>query len=452
MRFSILFLLVSSLMFTGCFGPKAMTKRGVEMQAAGLNRNAAEQFYGALVRKPGYLEALVGLRTTGQNIIDVQIGEFQKASLDGRREDALKLYDEIIAYQARIAKVNVDLVIPASLKSDYENHLDEHLLELDATGHAQLEAEDFEGAASTFREIIRLDAAYGDAKALLVVAQAEPLYRRGVKALEEEQYRGAHTAFTQTLGHDAAYKDAKAMLEQALEEGRYNIAIMDFDARNRDRDVALELRSGVQNALIQTKDPFLGVVDRTQRDEIIAEQQLSISGISDEQVEVGGLAGARAMLSGAILMYTIETGSPLTSVRPGFRKYFKEVTDEDGKIKKVAAFAPVQYMLHSQRRNAVLKYELKLISTETSEVLFSKVEEVLTSDEIEFATSQVEAGLLYPARSNGEVNRSGKQEMNRLLGGRRELMPESTMRNQLLQEAAQRGTRNIEQFISTHIQ
>ena len=214
----------------------------------------------------------------------------------------------------------------------------------------------------------------------------------------------------------------------------------------------MELRSSIQNGLIQSSDPFLGIVDRTQRDEIIAEQELSISGLSDEQVEVGGLAGARAMLTGAILMYTMESGEPVRSRRQGFRKYLREVRDDEGNIKKVTAFAPAQYTVHTQRRNVIIKYELKLVSTETSEVLFSKVEEVTTSDNIEFATSPVQAGMLYPARSNGEVNRRGKSQMERWLNARRELMPESRMRNQSVQEAASRGIRKVEAFLSSHIE
>lgn len=422
------------------------------MQDAGMVRQAAELYYQALRKKPSYIEAMVGLRSAGQGVVDTWVGEFQQASMDGRRKDALGLYNNMTAYTQRMSKVDVDLIIPTTIVSDYEDHLDEHLIELDDLGHQQLDAEDFAGAADTFKEIIHLDAEYGDAKALLVVAQAEPEYRNGKAMLTEMRYRAAHGAFSRALAFDKAYKDAEALRQTALEDGRFNLAVLKFDSRNRDKDIALELRSNIQNGLIQSSDPFLGIVDRTQRDEIIAEQELSISGLSDEQVEVGSLAGARAMLTGAILMYTMESGEPVRSPRQGFRKYMREVRDDEGKIKKVAAFAPAQYTVHTQRRNVIIKYELKLVSTETSEVLFSKVEEVTTSDNIEFASSPVQAGMLYPARSNGEVNRSGKSQMERLLNARRELMPESRMRNQAVQEAASRGIRKVENFLSSHIE
>jgi len=451
MRSTFFLLTLTSLLLTACSGPKALTKRGMELQDAGMYKQAAEMYYLALRKKRGMVDAMVGLRSAGQGYIDTQVGDFQRASLDGRRADALKLYDDMLAYRTRISSVDVDLLIPASVTNDYENHLDDHLVELDEQGHAQLESEDFAGAAETFQEIIRLDPEYKDAQSLLIIARAEPLYRQAESDLSNNAYRAAYEGLEKVLALDAAYKDATSLLEQALEEGRFNLAVLTFDSRRQNEDVALELRSGVQNGLIQSNDPFIGVVDRTQREEILAEQQLSISGISDEQVEVGEIAGARAMLTGAILMYAMETGSPLSTPRPGFRKYFKEVQDEEGKTKKVAAFAPAQYVLHSQNREVILKYELKLVSTETSQVLYSKVDEVRGGDAVEFATSLVQAGSLYPARSNGEVNRNGKSEMSQLLGARRELMPESTLRNQVLQEATRRCTRQVESFLSEYI-
>ena len=162
-------------------------------------------------------------------------------------------------------------------------------------------------------------------KPCLSVAQAEPEYRNGKAMLPTMRYRAAHGAFVERLTFDKPIqRRTNPCSKAALEDGRFNVAVLKFDSRNRDKDIALELRSNIQNGLIQTNDPFLGIVDRTQRDEIIAEQELSISGLSDEQVEVGALAGARAMLTGAILMYTMETGDPIRTSRQGFRKYFRE--------------------------------------------------------------------------------------------------------------------------------
>lgn len=439
------------LTLVGCSGPKALTKRGTELQEAGLGRQAAEMYYNALRKKPGYVDAMVGLQLTGQNVVNGMISDFKQASLNGQRSDAVRHYEDMAAYQKRMTRVGVDLKIPPSIARDFQSNLDEHLLELDTQGKAQLEREDFQAAESTFEEIARLNPDDDEARALLVIAKAEPFYREGKAQSAVEHHRAAHTAFQTALRFDGNYKDALSLSSSALEEGRFNVALIDFESTPRQRDVALELRSGIMNGLIQSGDPFIGVVDRTQREEIMAEQALSISGLSDEQVEVGGLAGAKAMLSGSILRYNIETEPLLTTTRQGFRKYFKEVKNDEGKTTKVAAFAPIQYTVHSQHRDVVLKFELKLISTETSEVLFSQVEEVNIGDAVEFASCHVEANMLYPARPNGEVDRSGNKRMRSLLGARRELQSESFLRDQIFKEAVRMGVRDVESFLGEHI-
>lgn len=449
---SLLPLFGLALILTACNGPKSISKRAGELYAAGFNEQAANLYTMALRKKPGYVDAMVGLKMTGQGVVDIHIGEFQRAALSGRRADAIAEYDKMMAFKAKVAAVGVVLLVPATVEADHADLVDEHLIELDEAGHAQLEEEDFEAAEATFKEILRLDPAYGDAADLLIVARAEPKYRVGQTALEDGRFREAHSNLGLVLALDKDYKDASALHQEALETGRFNVAISDFDSRNRDRDVALELRSGVQRGLLDSSDPFVGVVDRTLREDILAEQELSLSGMSDETVTVGEIAGARAILTGAVLTYSSETGSPLSTSRNGYRKYFREVKDDEGKIKKVAAFSPARYNLHTQRRSVFLKFEIKLISTETGEVLLSEVEQVHAQDAVEYAVSQVPAGSLYPARANGEVDRSGKSRMNALLGARRQLATESALRAQVIQEATARGKRDIEQFLARHIE
>ena len=448
---TVLLAIGTALLLTACNGPKAMSKRAGELHAAGFSEQAAHLYYMALRKRPTYTDAMVGMRQTGQGVVDGLIGEFQQAAMDGRRADAIQLYDRMVDYQEKIARVQVDLIIPASVVADHDDLLDGHLIELSEQGHRQLDEQDYAGAEATFREILRLDAQYGDAAALLTVARAEPRYQAGRTALESGLFRDAHAKLAEVVGLDANYKDAADLRDEALELGLFNVAVTDFQASDRDMDVALELRSGIQNGLLQANDPFIGVVDRTLREDIIAEQHLSLSGLSDETVAVGELAGARAMLTGSVLSYSAETSNLQTTSRSGFRKYFKQVKDEEGNLKKVAAFAPASYKLYTQRRQVELKFELKLISTETGEVLLSEVERVHAQDAVEYAVSQVQAGSLYPARANGEVNRSGKSRMNALLGARRDLATLSALRAQVIAEATTRGRRDIEQFLERHI-
>lgn len=449
-----LLLLLSGLAFllVSCNGPKGITKRATELQMAGMDRQAADLYYMALRKKPGYIDAMVGLKLSGQGVLDAELGEFQRFAMSGERANAISTFDNMTRYVAKIASVKVDLLIPPSTSKTHANLVDDHLIELDEQAHTQMAEEDFASAETTLKEILQLDPTFGDAAALLIVAKAEPKYRAGKLAYEAALYRTATSNLNEVIRLDKEYKDARELLAVALEEGRFNVAVTSFESNANQKDIALEMRSGIQNALLNTTDPFIGVVDRTLREDIIAEQELSLSGISDETVDVGGIAGAKAILTGAVLQFSSETSRPISTTRNAFRKYFKEVLDDEGKTKKVAAFAPARYTLHNQRRTVQLKFEIKLVSTETGAVLMSQVEQVQVEDAIEFAVSQVQAGSLYPARSNGAVDRNGQRRMNQLLRAPRELRPASSMRTQLVAQAIARGQKDIEGFLSHHIQ
>ena len=86
---SLLPLFGLALILTACNGPKSISKRAGELYAAGFNEQAANLYTMALRKKPGYVDAMVGLKMTGQGVMDIHIGEFQRAALSGRRADAI---------------------------------------------------------------------------------------------------------------------------------------------------------------------------------------------------------------------------------------------------------------------------------------------------------------------------------------------------------------------------
>ena len=100
---SLLPLFGLALILTACNGPKSISKRAGELYAAGFNEQAANLYTMALRKKPGYVAAMVGLKMTGQGVMDIHIGEFQRAALSGRRADAIAEYDKMMAFKAKVA-------------------------------------------------------------------------------------------------------------------------------------------------------------------------------------------------------------------------------------------------------------------------------------------------------------------------------------------------------------
>ena len=107
--------------------------------------------------------------TAGQGVVDTWVGEFQQASMDGRRKGrpgSVRQHDGL--YGQRMSKVDVDLIIPIFYRFGLRGPPGRTPHRIGRTRDtSNWKPRTFAGAAATFKEIIHLDAEYGDAKALL---------------------------------------------------------------------------------------------------------------------------------------------------------------------------------------------------------------------------------------------------------------------------------------------
>ena len=57
-----------ALALASCNGPKSLSKRAGELHAVGFNQQAADLYAMALRKRPGYVDAMIGLKMTGQGV------------------------------------------------------------------------------------------------------------------------------------------------------------------------------------------------------------------------------------------------------------------------------------------------------------------------------------------------------------------------------------------------
>ena len=69
---------LSLLTFTGCNGSKAFVKRAAKMEEAGMMPQAADLYMTAVVKKPTNVDAVVGLKRTGQVVLAQHIAKFDE--------------------------------------------------------------------------------------------------------------------------------------------------------------------------------------------------------------------------------------------------------------------------------------------------------------------------------------------------------------------------------------
>lgn len=418
-----------------CSGSKAYSKKAEKLDQAGLYAEAADMYLQAVSRNQKNVDAKIGLKKTGQQVLDDKMSAFFRAkSMGEQKRDAVQAYLDGTAYADRVSRLGVVLEVPDHYKRDFEEVKGAYLVELYQRGTALMEKQDFKAAEAVFAEIGKLEPAYKDAQSLKDVAYLEPLYRQGKTDLEAGHYRKAHAALDKVVSKDSGYKDARELLKEAVRLGQYTVAVLPFTGGKQDQ--AARMNAYATTAMTSTNDPFLRVVDRENMDRILEEQRLGLSGVVDEQtaVQVGNLMGAQAVLMGSVIDYREEPGQLRRSTKNGFESYqVRKLNAETGKYYNETRYKPVKYAEFYQENKVHFSFSYKLVSLETGEVLVSRVIEDTADDHIYYATYDGDKTNLYPER-NGVVNtaRNERNQLSSLLTASREMKSMSVLANELM--------------------
>lgn len=433
-------LLLAASALAGCTGSKSFAKKGLKLDEAGLYAEAAGMFEESARRNVNNVEAKIGLKRTGQRLLDDKLSAFFKANAMGSAKgDAVAAYQDAKAYQERIARLGVALEIPDHYRADFERVKGEYLVELYNEGQELLAKEQHKAAEQVFAKIMRLEPNYKDASSLQNVAYLEPLYRQGKADLEAKAYRKAYASLEKVIARDAGYKDAMALRQEALTKGQFTVAVLPFTTATKRQDIAARLQGQAITALTETRDPFLKVVDRENLDRIMQEQRLSLSGVVDEQTaaRVGNLIGAQALLIGDVTDYREEPGQLRQGTKNGFEAYrVEQINKETGEKYFVTRYKPVTYTEHYQENKARMAVNYRLISLETGEVLMSKSFEREAADHMYYATYSGNRDWLFPSINGvADLNDNRRRDLRNLLNAPREVKSVATLGSELVRQS-----------------
>ncbi len=403
-----------------CNGSKAFVKRGAKMEAAGMMPQAANLYYTAVVKKPSNIDAMVGLKRTGQVVLGQHIASFDEAVAYDLRETALDAWHDAEAWDAKLEAVGVDLAFPEAKRATYETVKNAHLDASYRQANILLEQEMFDEALLEFDAILQLDPTYQDAPALRNVAFCEPRYRKGVQAQEGERFREAHAALAEVTQTDPGYKDAGNRLNDVLDEGRFTVALVDFKNGSSRLNLEVKIQSLVEQALMSSEDPFLKVVDRESLALILQEQSMGMSGLtSGGDVEIGNMLGAKALLKATITTCDHRQTRLMSSYQTGYEQYKVERVNEEGKKYYETKYRQVQYREFTQDASVDIACTFKFISTTTGEVISSNTLYGRASDNIRYITYGGNRNKFYlGGHSGARTGSSGRAERDRLMSSR----------------------------------
>ena len=416
------------------------------MEEVGMMQQAANFYYTAVTKDAYNADALAGLQRAGQWVLNDHLARFDEARLAGNRGTAVSAFERAKAYQNKVERLGIGLLILSETEAAYNRVKNDHLEEVYEEAVAHLENEAFSESLRDFDEVLRLDPKYKDAQSLADIAYCEPLYRNGLKALEREHWRSAYNDFNACVGRDTNFKDAKVLREECLEKGQFAIALVNFENGSNRQGMETKLKSYVQQALGESQDPFLHLVDRENQELILQEQQLALSGVIDanSSVEVGGLMGAKAILKGTVVSCDVNTSSRQRTDMQGFESYKVAKVNEDGKKVYETKYRPVIYQKYQQTRTVKVTVQLSLISLETGKTEMTEIIKREQNDLTEYARYGGDNNNIYPARSNGSLWRLGRRDLLEQLQADNNLRSEASMVDAAISEIANASRSRVE--------
>lgn len=434
------------LTLSACSGSKHFTKLGAKQEAAGLMSEAAGSYYTALLKKRTNVDAQIGMKKTGQMVLNGMLNEFARAKNFGTNKEAVYSFHAARDYRDRIKMVGVELQMAEFYLTDYEHAKNAYLLELYEQGTQLLEEQKFQEAETRFKEIRGLDPNYKDAAELGDIAYLEPLYNEGKLHFQDKQYRAAHEHFEKVIARKSSYRDARDMRDQCIEKGRFTIAMMPFTNATTTPGLDARVSAYLLDAMIGIRDPFLRVVDREHMQTIINEQKLQMSGAVDEAtaVQVGQIAGAQAILTGTVLSYSNQNGNVRSTVRDGYESYQVKRTNDEGNVYYETRYKPVKYTEFYNSSSVSISFQYKLISLQTGEIIKTDIIERSVRDEVLYARYDGNANDLYPASQTGvNLSRQDRQSLTSMLNGRQQLRNTTELSNDLFNQVTTVVTKNI---------
>ncbi len=428
-------ILIASLFLGACQGSKHFAKMASKQEKAGLMNEAAGNYYTALQKKRSNIDAQIGMKTTGQLMLNNMLNDFAKQKSFGTSKDAVYAYHKARDYRDKIQGVGITLLLADFYESDYQAVKGSYLVQLYDEGTTLLEDQKFPEAETKFAEIRKLDPNYKDASELGNIAYLEPLYTEGKKEMTLGNYRSAHGQFEKVIARKADYKDAAYLKKQCLEKGIYTIALMNFENASGTPGLDARVSAYALTALTNVKDPFMRVVDRGQMEAIIREQQLQLSGVIDQNtaVKVGELIGAQALLTGTVLSYSEKKGSLRTKQRDGYASYQERVLNKtDGKYYIQTMYKPTTYTEYYNSNGCTVSFQYKLVNLSTGEIIKTEIIQKELNDEVLYGKFDGDVNTLFPAGQGGpNLNAQDKRAILGLMSGRQDLQSPTQLSNTL---------------------
>ena len=451
-----LFIFLIFNILVACSGSKRVFKKAAELEKGGLHEEAAEMYLDALNRNNENIAAKIGLKRTGQILLDNLLGNVFKGHNTQNHKMAVNSFLDAQKFNEKVKTHNVKLSIPSHYEQYFVESKEKYLSYIYNKGQDELTADNFDAANQSFDEIIRIEPSYKDVKTLKTSTVNEPDYRRGQNYLQNKEYKLAYNTFDKVYQNEATYKEVGRLREKARKEATLTISVLPIQ-RNRtftnyDDEILEKVQSRITQELLAAKSPFLEVVDRENMATILEEQKLGLSGAIKEgtAVRLGELLGVKAILVSKIVDIKVEKGRINRQEKIGFNRYFEKTREQiSGLLVNVPRYRETNYNEHSGTKTITFYMQYDLISTETGKILVSNLVTETRQDKVNYITYSGDKANLFPSRGGLQaiIREDNKEEFDALFDARREFANDQQMITGIYNEVSENVARGILAFV-----
>ncbi|HPD95083.1 MAG: hypothetical protein H6537_08420 [Bacteroidales bacterium] len=452
------YLLVSILsvliVATGCVSKK-YAKRGVKYEQAGMWELAAESYMRSLSAKRDNIDALTGLKRTGQKVLDEKALKVVKAYESDDLKSTVYGYIEMENFANNAKSLGVELIMSDMATGYFNDAKPKYIEKIYGEAQQLLEAEKFKEAEVLLNEVKSLAPDYGDVKDMLKVSKCEPLYRQGKTFMGNNLNRKAYYNFDKIVKEFGDYKDAADLKKEALDKALITISVNDFTARFGDRNLSKVVQGKVVAEINSLNNPFIKIVDTHNTNQIIQEQQHGAE--IGANINIGKMLAAKAILNGELIEKTQYVGKLSKTRKKG---YVKEVT----KVKKPnseetetkVSYKKVYYWEYETKNYASMSLKYQLTSTETGAVMVTDLAKGYAEDALHYVEFDGPKDKLVPG-SWEKINKDSPNDvvsdskvdiaaLRDLLDGKREIISLDKLNEQVIDEIASQVSGKIDKY------
>ncbi|WP_010663421.1 hypothetical protein [Marinilabilia salmonicolor] len=420
--------------------------KALELENAGLVTEAADLYLRSLQANDDNIDSKLGLKRTGQTVIDRKSNEFQAFYRSNQYKEAVYTFLDIDNFRSQASRYGINIGVPQSTFAQYNKAKEIYLDRQYQKGMDALHAENFSNALSLLDEILKIDPNFRDASQHWVTARYEPVYRDGINLLRSGKNRTAYYAFDEILRNQGTYRNASSLRNEAREKALMKIGILPFNGIDlSQRDIAQELRTYLTSDISRQNSPFYEIVESP----ILSQTDITeaiIRGIltknQDKILELP--TDIDAILSGKINEYASLTTPLQKTRRKAWLRETATITREDGTKEKVTEYHKVYY--YEYLRTSVFKmsisYSLRSMTNNSvilSDVIHKNLEDRIMFAEFDGNFENLIPGTWYSATRDSDMDkiyddRNSVNELHSLFENRQKITSSRELRERGLAE------------------